>query len=354
VNLKKFIKSNGWIFLTITITGCLFVVGCGKKQAQPENQNGGQDSSHTASGIDTTVVPAHLTDSTKINFALRMKVGDMFRYKAIIAKTASGTFDGTPSSEKDESDWYFSLKVSSVNKDSSITVFLQYDSIMYRMSSDQNSVNYSSNDTTTRDDPNYMNWNGLLGLKFPVTISSSGEILDISGVEPVADRIFESRKQDKSKLAPEIPGQVVQEITETEIRAVVGHIFLPFPGKEVSKDSMWTRHSSSMVDAFPANTTITYMFAGFGAGRSAKVNSTMNVAITEHQVGDSTALLSLRNGSVTGTSAAELDIDRGIVKSKDSHITVSLDYSAVGRGKYASGKGKIKKSISSEVIIQML
>jgi len=345
----------------ICLIGVAFVVliACNKQGNQPGAQ-AGQDSTAAKAAIDSAAaIPSNLTDSTKVRLAFRLHPGEILRYKEVTRTISEGKFNNFPSSAKDEMTSYFALKIVSMDSGGSFKAILTYDSILYSMQGDRGAMSFTSNDTTLKNDPRYAQWNYMIGVPIPITVSPVGEIVEVDSMKPIVERILALQpEEERRKLPPDAADELSQQMEETSVKGVAGNVFLTMPGKEITQDSTWSKQQSGAVDnLFPTINTTTYKISGYatqGARRMAHIEMALNVQILKKQAGDSTATVTLRNGSVTGEGSADLDLYRGVLSNKTTHIVISESLSSVGHGQYAAGKGDISKNITIETTLQAI
>ncbi len=338
---------------------CALFVACNKQGNQPGGQAAQDSVAAKAAADSAAVIPSNLTDSTKIRLAYRLRSGDVLHYKEVTRTVSEGKFNNFPSSAKDEITFYFVIKVAGMNSDGSFKAILTYDSILYSMQGDRGALSFNSNDTTLKNDLRYAQWNYLINVPIPITVSSIGDIMQVDSLKPVVERILALQPaEERQKMPPDAADELSQQMAETSVKGVVGHAFITLPGKDISQDSSWTKQVNGAIDnLFPTINTTTYRLAGYstqGTRHMARIDMTLNVQILQKQAGDSTATVTLRNGSVTGEGTADIDLYRGVLSNKTTRINVSEVVSSVGRGKFSAGKGDISKNITIETTLQAI
>jgi len=215
---------------------------------------------------------------------------------------------------------------------------------------------FRSGDSTQMHDPQYVIYASLLHVPIGVTVSKGGDIVKVDSIEGIVDKIIASDAH-KDSLPPGIREQMLAQISDGGVKAIVQHVFSHFGSDPVVKNATWTSVFQSMADVFPTENVITYTLSDLsnsGAGRSATFQSDLKVKVMRTHIDDSTASISYKGGKFVGTATTQVDLVRGITIRKSARMEVSMGVSAVGRGAFSNNVGEIKKTTVRETILERL
>lgn len=345
------------IVLIGVAAGSALLTGCGNKDQQQAQQPVRDSLAAGVMPMDTSSIPAVVNDSSLVLLKYRVLPGEVYHYLETVASHSEGTFNNVPSNTKEDSKYYFSLRMQGVQADSTLHAIFTFDSVVVIMESPQGARMFSSKDSTQMNDPQYALYSKLIGVPLPLAVSPGGEILRVDSVGGIADNILALNPNKGQPLPPNARESLIQQITDGAVKSVAQHAFVHFHTAPVGKDSQWVSRFNSMADVFPTENTIQYTLKEFkqsGTSRSAVIASKLGVQVTTKKMEDSTASVALKDAKFGGDATVEVDIVRGLTIRKQARMMLSMEISAKGRGDFASRMGVIKKTMFHETTVERI
>lgn len=321
-----------------------------KSSQQPVNKDS------VAVTVDSSSVPTVLTDSTRVILKYRVHPGDVYNFHETVHSLSHGTFNKSPSQSTEESSYNFSIRIVRTLPDSSIQIMMTYDSINVKVQTDNKMRQFRSGDANQMHDPAYLIYATLIQAPILVTIGNGGDITRVDSLDAIVEKIL-AGDPHKDSLPPEVRVQLANQISDGAVKAIVQHVFSHFGTEPVAKNGTWASHFQSTADVFPTDNVITYTLSDLstaGPMRSATFTSDLKVKVLKTKINDSTAAVSFKGGSFSGTASTQVDLVHGITMHKTARMEITINITAVGHGAYASNVGDIKKTTIRETMLERL
>ena len=316
------------------------------------------DSSHVVTAGDTAqATTLTLQEAALDTFAVRYRAGDVLRYR--ITQASEAVQDSTIAQQR--SAHVYTKTVRSVNPDGTFTVAMRFDSINVAFTARNRATGatllnktYSSADSSQRSSAEFTQYNALLGESVDLTIDHRGGIVRIGSVSKIVDQLLKGAGQNTPPGAKE---QLSAQVQGAIYAAFHGQEIIPFPAKPLDSTGRWTNAMTTPIaELFSVATTATYNVTSVKKIRNhriatidASVTGAMNVRPLPREAG---VTVSIDKSSISGSSAALLDVDGGYTISKKN--TISMNVTATVRGGQRSERQTVSMSQTMRYEIELL
>jgi hypothetical protein len=297
-----------------------------------------------------------VTDPTS-TYKLRLtpNVGDEFTYR--ISRRGTSSFDTISAEENYVYD--FSAKITDVNDDGSVVMQMRNDnirvhSVFHNGPGDAKGRIYDfpssgKADSTDRQSENYR---ALIGKNINLTLSKSGEIREVSNLEPILSKLL-------GKLRDSIPESAMQSLRESlklQLLLILQQLFLQAPPDSavaIGKD--WVRRDSTPMNGIPSISAITYRLLEVRKVDNQPVGR-IQVALTSEfpkkKIDDKNVSVTIDQADVRGSGEALVNLTNGFPIRKNTKIEAVMKVTSsakIGPGKGESHTVSQKQSTVSSV-----
>lgn len=293
-----------------------------------------------------------------LTMAYNVRTGDAFSYKVTQVNQAN-TDDRRL---RESTTYYYTKRISKVLPDSLITFSIRFDRIdMSRTLPVMDStgktvyqtVMYSSADSTDKRNPAFAHFNALIGHTATMVITPRGDIVDITNVKPVAEKIARLRKDSLSAAEQEF---LEREIAVNAYAMVHIQEFQVYPKQPIGAKRTWTAtHQAPLAGIFPTENIVTYHLDNIidMRGREvAEITATLDSRITKKKLTNSFGVAELKSGGMTGGSRHLVDIEKGFTIFKKYNLTVDVVMSATeSKSKQTTTS---KQQTTSDITVELL
>ncbi len=316
------------------------------------------DSSAVVTARDTAqATTLTLQQAALDTFAVRYRKGEILRYR--VTQASEAVQDSTIAQQR--SSHVYTKTVREVNPDGTFTVAMRFDSINVAFTARNRATGatmlnktYASSDSAQRTSPEFTQYNALLGENVDLIIDHRGGIVRIGSVSKIVDQLLKGAGQNPPPGAKE---QLTAQVQGAIYGAFHGQEIIPFPAKPLDSTGRWTNAMTTPIaELFTVATTATYNVTSVKQTRNhriatidASVTGTMKVRPLPREAGIS---VSIDKSSITGSSAALLDVDGGYTISKKN--TISMNVTATVRGGQRGERQTVSMSQTMRYEIELL
>jgi hypothetical protein len=297
------------------------------------------------------------------SFRLKPTAGESYGYRII--QDNDTELEGVRLSERIV--YNFTVKITGVNTDGSITMEMRYDSIRMKRSfppgvidSVARTVTYDTRQKADPKVPGTESIKALVGQTVNMTISNTGDVREVSNLEPIVSSIVTGLN-----LPDTLPAQYKAKARE-QVRAtikvqafssVVQQLFMQNPpDNPVASGGTWNRKDTVPLFGLPSQSTITYALTDVRSvdGRPVgHVTATMDTKFPSKKIETQMLSAVADEARVDGGADAILDLVSGFPLQKKTKIDVLLK--VTGKPKVGPNKGKsgsMSQRMISNVVVE--
>ncbi|MBU3699104.1 MAG: hypothetical protein FGM33_03710 [Candidatus Kapabacteria bacterium] len=308
---------------------------------------------------DTAGAPRQSGASAGVkNFVLKWRAGDVFRYR--IEQISEGGVDTARTTSK-TTHWY-TRTVRAVRSDGSYETVVRFDSISasgsvksLRSGATLVEQSYSSTDTSETSKRRYPQFASIIGEDVVIYMSSDGKVEQVGDVAPIIKKIGVLAGQP---LTEQITDQLTAQVKTSVFAAIMLQEFVPYPKQGLDANASWVNDQvSPLGEYFALETKASYALSSVYRVRDHRIGvigATIAGGVRVLPMPANSPLrINITSSSITGSSKAVVDVDRGITLSKRNTISMSMSGIVQSPAMKTLGE-KISQSQSSITTIELI
>ena len=312
----------------------LLLISCSSEQEQAAEEVA--EGAPSVSGTDTTAIAeaptVSLEEARVDSIRLAVKQGDTFRYQI---EQENLSFQDSMKVSTTGS-YVYDLEVKSVRSDRSVEFGMTFTDVKMHVvvkrdpSGETVMENrFNSKDSADMADPKNQQFTALIGEQATVVLSASGELLEVSGLSPIINKILESAPPQQREN-PQVRGQIKQQLESAMYASFLGQQMVPYPDKPLDESGTWSRNQSSPVfgGLFVVNSNTDYTMESIKEVNGHRIGEISAAYTGTMKLGppppDATTKLTLNKSKITGSSKARLDLTTGMTVSKENRILMDV------------------------------
>lgn len=333
--------------------------GSAKPGVTPAGDTSAADAATPGGSAAAFATGTPVSDSTvRFSFGLRPKVGDRFTYRL---RTDNETdFGGKRMQES--SVYNFTIGVTGLNDDGSMTIEMIHDSIRIRRAYDAGLVDSVARtiafdsrrpDTSVKGTEQFR---ALIGKRVNMTLGRDGQVSEVSNVDPVLNAMFGSQRD---KVPPKTWEQFREVVKIQAYSSILEQLFLKEPpDSSVAPGAAWTRTYTVPALGIPSKNTVRYRLAevrqvgGRPMGRVAMVLSTQ---FLQKKIDNELVSATVDDMKADGSGEAVMQLDNGWPTRKAT--TIEMRMKMTGTAKVGPDKGKsntLSQAVATRLIVDLM
>lgn len=328
--------------------------GCGEKAGDAKKSGAHADSgkAEQASKADQQFTASEPVTDPNSRYTLQVKptVGDVYGYRV----TQRSSQDVQSLKSSDEAVYNFSLKVTSVNTDGSMAMEMRYDSIRIKhvgpksvTDSTMATIAYDSRKKGDSAVPGSEQFRVLIGQKVNLTLSKTGEVREVSNLEPILSAVL-------GKLRDSIPPSRLESLRQLikvqAFSAIIQQLFLQsLPDSGIAIGKSWSRKDSVPIGRIPSRSTVVYTLGEVRKVEDRPIGQfhmTLSVDFPKKTIENQMMSAEIKSASVGGSGEALIDLLSGMTVRKSTVIDSRLNL--VTKAKTGPQAGKSQSSAQHE------
>lgn len=259
---------------------------------------------------------------------LRLKTGETYRYK--ITQTSSGGPDSAYLEQR--STHVYTKRVKGVRGDGTFEIGMTFDTIMIDIKASNRTTgavlqeqHYSSKDSAQRKDPQFTQFNALLGEEITIILRPNATIQEVSGVTSIVNKIAAGRP-----IPADVREQYARQIELAAYATFVEQEHLRFPVARIDSTGSWTTTTTAPLlnNVFIATSTSTYHIASVKEVKGHRVAEVVAEMDGTVKAGDlppqARMTVTMGTSTITGKGRTVIDADKGYTISKSNELTTDL------------------------------
>jgi hypothetical protein len=374
--------------LIFVLTCSLFLFACGAESGPAAKKGSdsaaasadGDDGEVATTGGDTEAAPgetpaageqvAAFKEGEKISdptvtygFRLRPAVGESYGYRII--QDNDTELEGVKLSERIV--YNFTIRVTGVNTDSSFTMEMRYDSIRLRRSfppgvvdSVARTITYDTRQKADAKVSGSESIRALIGQSVNMTLTNTGDVREVSNLEPIVSTIIAGLKIPDSIPAArkaQAREQIRVSIKAQAFSSVIQQLFLQNPPERpIPAGGSWNRKDTVPLFGLSSRSSITYALTDVRKVDDRPlglVTATMDTDFPNKKIENQMISAVADEARVDGGAEALLDLISGFPVRKKTKIDVLLK--VTGKPKVGENKGKsgtMSQRMISNVVVE--
>ncbi|MBK9249903.1 MAG: hypothetical protein IPM69_17810 [Ignavibacteria bacterium] len=256
---------------------------------------------------------------------------------------------------------YYTKTIKEIKKDGIVDMNVHIDSI--RMKSvypnpaapGATSENvYNSQDSLSKLNPQYRQYNGIVGEDVRMLVNAKGKIEEISGLTPILNKILGDQKDSVPQKTKD---QLVEQIRFQLFQIPLQNEYQTFPdNNKVDSTQSWIHNDvSALSGVFKVKNSVKYSIKSVKSIRGRKaaaIVATLSAEIMNPSVDQGTSKFTLNESSISGDGETLIDLENGMTIYKRNKVVTSIDATLVDVK--AKQNQRAKQQLTTTITIELL
>ncbi|PKL83746.1 MAG: hypothetical protein CVV24_03250 [Ignavibacteriae bacterium HGW-Ignavibacteriae-3] len=343
--MKKYTIKIALLFLFLAI-----MVGCGKKE-----------SSQNAASINPDNLQSVDVSGQKIYLKYQFAKDDKLHYKLTTITNTLQTIKADSllkSSAVQTLTYFFDINVVETDANNVAELAVNIASINFAGDINGQKMSYDSKKVTKEDKDKFAEFEVIVNSPFRVRVNQKGEILDVTRVDKMIDKMISIRPEMK-EMTSDQKSSMMKNIIEGELKPRTQLLFREMTSVQVAKDSTWKRSTPASLAVFQIENTSNFKVDDFikvGDDRAAKLSATLTSKWSGEKKGSEEGMNFLFDDpKVTGGGTIIFNIDRGLLIKSETSTTVELGVQIDSRDATQKMRKTVRKDLSTNKnIVELL
>ncbi len=314
--------------------------------------------------------PANLADLKPVDakgesflFKYTFQKGQELKYKLTTINSAdeeikADSVSGTKVNET--ANYTIALSALDVDKDSVAEFNVTVTAVDLDSKVNGNETKYSSSDTKMKPEEKkaFIQYEAILNNPFRMRVNGKGEVLEVSRVDKIVDKILALNPPPKPLTIDE-KNTLIKNISEGAIQPLVQQLFRLMPDKKLKVDSTWTYSYPNQVGQLLITNKVVFKFdelLGASGNKIAKISAQMIPTISGNKnMTDGKIDAVFDDPKISGGGTAFFDVEAGILQKSETWTSQEFRIVLTSRDP-AQGKKKVarKQSSKNTLIVELI
>lgn len=285
--------------------------------------------------IAAIISTACFADAEKVDLKIRLAAGDSHEMKMVQTQNIVQTMNGQEIKTTQKMEWLYGLDCKSVDADGTMNIEMTYKAMKMTMENMMVKMEFDSAKPKSADPNNPQGkmmadiFSAMVGCKFGMKVSPTGETAGISGVKEMMTKMKE--KMGDSNEAAMVGSLLEKMFDEKELKNTAGSLMVVFPKEPAAVGDSWY-DTMSMNVMMPIDIETTYIF------KSRKDGIAYIDAVAKFDMGDSAKPLEMGPAKMsmqmagTMNSTNQVDEKTGLIKKSEMTMNLSGIIKMEGQG----------------------
>jgi hypothetical protein len=298
----------------------------------------------------------------KFDLSYKFSKGDKFKYKLTTITTSEESIqaDSSMKAKSVQTDTYvMEFEVVDVEADKIAEMNVTFTTMKVDADANGQKINFDAGKNPSKEDQQKF-WQYYIQYQIPfrARINSKGEVLEVSRLDKMIDRM-NSLQPQKRELAAQEKVKLSQELGESVIRPLTQLVFRELPKKQLAKDSSWQKVYPSQLSVFKIINS-----AVFKVEKLSKVNDDniinidvkLDVTWQGEKKGQQQGIkFDFDDPKVSGDGFITFNYDKGMINKSETSTTVELVARIEGKNAMQKTVKTVRKDFSTNKnIIELL
>ena len=339
--------------LCLLVSAILFV-GCGKK---------GENAPVTKEEltVDSTdlKLSAASNPNQSVNLTYKFEKDKTYRYRLVMITQQAMSQTGTVSrTDQGTQTLIYIMNLTPVNVDNDGTMDVRFNIVKVKMDVNASGKKITYESGVTKDTAGqFFDQEAMINNPFEARISKSGEIVEVSKTDKIITKLIELAK---GKIDVNQKEQLRQQITESQLKPLVGQIFRELPLNSVNKNYTWTKDQApSQMPPFTVKSKNVYKIQDLGELSGDKV-VTLNIGLEsifegKKEISQGGANYKFADPKLITDGKVYFNADKGYPEKVKTHFLLEQSFSAVGKDpKGQAIKGEQSQKMERKTFVDLL
>ncbi len=353
-SIQVVIKS---IFFSVLTATAVLAASCG----------GNSDNKHPEEqGKSSAILPADTAQATEVPAAER-KVSRL-QYTATVGQRMSYKLMQVDDIDQDgqkaqmSTTIYYTKSIKEIKTGGIVDMNVRIDSIRMKstypnpsMPGAQSVSMYNSQDSASRSNEQFRQYNGIVGEEVRMLVNGRGKIEEVSGLTPILNKILGYQKDSvpqkaKDQLVEQIRYQLFQIPLQNEYQT-----FSDEDGKVDSTQSWSHADVSALSGVFRVKNSVKYTIESvknIKGRKAASIKALLTAEVTNPKAEQGSAKFTLNESSISGNGESLIDVETGMTIYKRNKVVTVIDATLLDPK--AKQNQRARQQLTTTVTIELL
>lgn len=309
------------IFQIIFFLSVLFAAfGCTKKE---EKKNISDSLTANYQSVDMS--------GQKIFLKYQFKKGEKLRYKLTTITSSMETIQ-TDSLMKTSADhtlnYFFDIEILDVDQDNVAELGVNISAVVLKANINGQKFNYDSKANISKEEKQkFLEYETIVNTPFRARISSKGEVLEVSRIDKMVEKM-NSLQPQKKDLPAEQKAELTKNLGEQAIKPITQLLFKELTTNAVGKDSSWTKSYSGTLGVFTMENIARFKVEDFvkvGNDKAAKLRADLTVKWSGSKKGNQNGVnYNFAEPKISGGGTILFNIDKGTLIKGETATNIEM------------------------------
>lgn len=339
----------------------LFIVSCGNNEDQKK-----PDELNQVAGGDSTI--AIQEEAPEIEVAggvylhYNFEEGEAYNYKLTNFSSNSQYMKADTTIDNEilqNSNYFFTFKVLEVDEENISELKVTITAVSLTQSINKQSFTYDSGSNLTPDErKQYVEYESIVNNPFRVRLNQKGEIIEISRIEKILDKLLQIQEV-KKELTSQERIQLIQNIKATAIQPITQQLFRILPDNKVVQGSTWQQITKTEVASFKIDNIVDFKLDAFREsdnGDVAEISASLKIKWTgENRVSEQGTTYNFEDPKISGNGNIRFNIEDGLLEKSETTTRSELVVNIEGKDKLGVTQ-KVKRrdtTVNSNIVTRL-
>jgi len=344
------------IFLSVLAAAVLVSCGGNSDSKNPEQEQ----------AKSPAILPADTAQATEVPAAERAV--KMLQYSATVGQKTSyklmqfDEIDQDGQKAQMSTSVFYTKTIKEIKKDGIVDMNIRIDSI--RMKSvypnptapgATSESTYNSQDSASRQNQQFRQYNGIAGEDVRMLVSSKGKIEEISGLTPILNKIL---GKDKDSVPQKTKDQLLEQIRYQLFQIPLQNEYQTFPddsGKVDATQSWSHADVSALSGVFRVKNSVNYSITSvknIKGRKAASIKAVLTAEVTNPKVEQGPNKFTLNESTISGSGESLIDLETGMTIYKKNKVITSIDATLIDAK--AKQNQRAKQNLTTTITIELL
>ncbi|MBN2483710.1 MAG: hypothetical protein JXD21_05880 [Candidatus Omnitrophica bacterium] len=203
----------------------------------------------------------------KIDLQLRLNQGDSYNIRYTAAQEIVQNLGGEVQKIDQNTEFGYVYTVRQKDYDGNAEIEVKYHSIIFKQQGPFGFIDYDSSHPPQKIHPSAMGYDVMAGESFVITVSPSGEILNVRGMDNILDKLLSRMSLPEGVSKDMVKENLRKQFGDEALKESVGNMFAVYPDRPVGIGDSWTKTVYTSI-GFPARVDTTYTLESIHDGIS--------------------------------------------------------------------------------------
>lgn len=208
----------------------------------------------------------------KIDLALNLPEGSRYNIRYTTSQKIVQDVGGQIQEIRQDTEFRYVYTVQKVDASGNMDIEIRYHSIRFDQYGPFGHVGYDSENPPEEVHPVALGYDVMVGEAFRITVSDSGEILRVKGMDDILNKLFDRMAVPEGVDKEAVRRNLYKQFGDQALKDSIGNFFAVYPGYSVVPGDSWDK-TVDVAIGFPLRVMTTYTLNDVSSGEARVMSS---------------------------------------------------------------------------------